>query len=67
MSYVFFDVFSIHMVRSHLLNRSTLSSAIIGVVPKNLANNTPNASSPNASTLEDDNKCIINPIIYELI
>ncbi|XP_054164991.1 lon protease homolog 2, peroxisomal-like [Oppia nitens] len=39
------------MVRSHLLNRSTLSSAIIGVVPKEIVTNT-----SNTSTAEEDNK-----------
>ena len=39
------------MVRSHLLNRSTLSSAIIGVVPKEI---TANASN-NSSAEEEDN------------
>ena len=32
-----------NMVRSHLLNRSTLSSAIIGVVPKEIAANASNS------------------------
>ena len=39
------------MVRSHLLNRSTLSSAIIGVVPKEIAANT----STNSSAEDEDN------------
>lgn len=37
-----------NMVKSHLLNRSTLSSAIIGVVPKESGTN----------AVEEDNKCM---------
>ncbi|CAG2174939.1 unnamed protein product [Oppiella nova] len=43
------------MVRSHLLNRSTLSSAIIGVVPKEIATNTSNTSTPEDDSKYDDN------------
>ena len=42
-----------NMVRSHLLNRSTLSSAIIGVVPKEISANTSNSSSA-----EDEDNCM---------
>lgn len=37
------------MVKSHVLNRSTLASAIIGVVPK---------ETSNGSNIEDDKKCM---------
>ncbi|CAG2103158.1 unnamed protein product [Medioppia subpectinata] len=43
------------MVRSHLLNRSTLSSAIIGVVPKEIATNASNTSTPDDDNKYDDN------------